>query len=76
MTAMATEAPAKAQGKGGKQQQVVAARPFVTGTRTLESETYSASVTLSSSTQPYSSASTMLRKTGPRWKENSPWAWS
>lgn len=51
MTAMATEAPAKAQGKGGKQQQVVAARPFVTGTRTLESETYSASVTLSSSTQ-------------------------
>lgn len=52
MTAMAPEAPAKGQAKGGKgQQQVVAARPFVTGTRTLESETYSQSVTLSSSTQ-------------------------
>src|SRR6478735_8212584 len=44
-----TEAPAKGK---GKQQQVVAARPFVTGTRTLETETYtSPAVTVSSSTQ-------------------------
>lgn len=42
-----TEAPAK----GRKGDQVVAARPFVTGTRTLESETYSVSTTLSTSTQ-------------------------
>lgn len=41
-----TEAPAK-----GRKDQVVAARPFVTGTRTLESETYSVSTTLSTSTQ-------------------------
>jgi len=41
-----TEAPAK----GGKQQ-VVAARPFVTGTRTLESEVYTQTVTQSTSTQ-------------------------
>lgn len=48
MTAVATEAPAKAQkGKAA----TVAARPFVTGTRTLESETYSATVTQSASTQ-------------------------
>ncbi len=46
-----TEAPAKGQmAKNGKQQ-VVAARPFVTGTRTLESETYSESVTHSTATQ-------------------------
>lgn len=49
MTATATEAPAKAQAKG--KPQVVAARPFVTGTRTLESETYNANVTLSAATQ-------------------------
>lgn len=51
MTAMATEAPAKGQAKGGKAQQVVAARPFVTGTRTLESEVYNQTVTQSTSTQ-------------------------
>lgn len=52
MSMSATEAPAKAQAKGGKQaQQVVAARPFVTGTRTLESEVYNTNVTLSASTQ-------------------------
>lgn len=50
MTSMATEAPAKAQGGKG-QQQVVAARPFVTGTRTLETETYTQSVTVSTATQ-------------------------
>lgn len=50
MTAMATEAPAKAKGKQAAQQ-VVAARPFVTGTRTLESETYAATVTQNTSTQ-------------------------
>ncbi|MEU0398356.1 hypothetical protein ABZ208_37560 [Streptomyces sp. NPDC006208] len=43
-----TEAPAK--GKGGKAA-VVAARPFVTGTRTLESEVYSQTVTQTTSTQ-------------------------
>lgn len=45
-----TEAPAKAQAKG-KQQQVVAARPFVTGTRTLESEVYTQTVTQTTGTQ-------------------------
>lgn len=50
MTATATEAPAK--GKGSAQQQVVAARPFVTGTRTLESETYTATATQTAGTQP------------------------
>jgi hypothetical protein len=50
MTMTATEAPAK--GKGGKAPaQVVAARPFVTGTRTLETEVYSQTVTQSTSTQ-------------------------
>jgi hypothetical protein len=48
MTATATEAPAKGKGQAA---QVVAARPFVTGTRTLESEVYSTSVTQSASTQ-------------------------
>lgn len=47
-TPTATAAPAKG-GKG--QQQVVAARPFVTGTRTLESETYTATVTQTTGTQ-------------------------
>lgn len=51
MTMTATEAPAKGGGKGGKQAQVVAARPFVTGTRTLESEVYTQTVTQSTSTQ-------------------------
>lgn len=51
MSAMATEAPAKGQAKGKAQQQVVAARPFVTGTRTLESEVYNQTVTQSTSTQ-------------------------
>lgn len=46
---MTTPTQTKASDKKG--QQVVAARPFVTGTRTLETETYTASVTLSSSTQ-------------------------
>jgi hypothetical protein len=47
----AVEAPAKGA-KGGKaQQQVVAARPFVTGTRTLESEVYTQTVTQTTSTQ-------------------------
>lgn len=50
MTAMATEAPAKGQGKKGEQQ-VVAARPFVTGTRTLESEVYTQTVTQTTGTQ-------------------------
>src|SRR5688572_13455164 len=48
MSSMATEAPAKAR---GKEQQVVAARPFVTGTRTLETETYTQAVTVSTATQ-------------------------
>jgi hypothetical protein len=52
MTMTASEAPAKGQAKGGKgAAQVVAARPFVTGTRTLESEVYQTNVTLSASTQ-------------------------
>jgi hypothetical protein len=45
-----TAAPAQAQTKG-KQQQVVAARPFVTGTRGLESEVYTQTVTQTASTQ-------------------------
>lgn len=49
MTMTATEAPAKGQSKG--KQQVVAARPFVTGTRTLESEVYTQTATHSTSTQ-------------------------
>lgn len=49
MTATATEAPAK--GKKSDQQQVVAARPFVTGTRTLESEVYTATATQTTGTQ-------------------------
>ncbi|TFV29509.1 hypothetical protein E4K10_49935 [Streptomyces sp. T1317-0309] len=44
MTMTATEAP-KAQAKGKQAQQVVAARPFVTGTRTLESEVYTQTIT-------------------------------
>lgn len=52
MTMTATEAPAQAQGgKKGQQQQVVAARPFVTGTRTLESEVYTQTVTQTAATQ-------------------------
>lgn len=43
--------PTQAPAKGGKGQQVVAARPFVTGTRTLESEVYSQTVTQTTSTQ-------------------------
>lgn len=51
MTATMPEAPARpAQGKASKEQ-VVAARPFVTGTRTLESEVYTQTVTQSTSTQ-------------------------
>jgi hypothetical protein len=42
-----TEAPAKGKGKAA----VVAARPFVTGTRTLESEVYTQTVTQTTSTQ-------------------------
>lgn len=49
MTATATEAPVR--GKGKDAQQVVAARPFVTGTRTLESETYTQTTTQTTSTQ-------------------------
>jgi hypothetical protein len=49
MTAVAADAPAK--GGKGQAAQVVAARPFVTGTRTLESEVYSTTVTQSTSTQ-------------------------
>jgi hypothetical protein len=45
---MPTEAPAKKNDK----RQVIAARPFVTGTRTLESETYSVSVTQTTGTRP------------------------
>jgi hypothetical protein len=48
MTTMAPEAPAKGK---GKEQQVVAARPFVTGTRTLESEVYTQTVTQTTGTQ-------------------------
>lgn len=51
MTTTATEAPATSQNKGN-QQQVVALRPFVTGTRTLESEVYSQTVTQTTGTQP------------------------
>ncbi|MFJ2307650.1 hypothetical protein [Streptomyces sp. NPDC087787] len=52
MSMTATEAPPQAQGKGkGKDAQVVAARPFVTGTRTLESEVYTETVTQNTSTQ-------------------------
>lgn len=46
---MSTPAP-PTKDRGGKAP-VVAARPFVTGTRTLETETYSQSVTVSSSAQ-------------------------
>jgi len=49
MTMTAPEAPAKGNGK--QAQQVVAARPFVTGTRTLESEVYTQTVTQTTSTQ-------------------------
>lgn len=51
MTTMAPEAPAKGQAGKGKDQQVVAARPFVTGTRTLESEVYTQTVTQTTGTQ-------------------------
>jgi hypothetical protein len=51
MTMTATEAPPKAQAGGKKGEQVVAARPFVTGTRTLESEVYTQTVTQTTSTQ-------------------------
>lgn len=51
MSMTATEAPPQG-GKGkGKDAPVVAARPFVTGTRTLESETYTQTVTQTTSTQ-------------------------
>lgn len=43
--------PTQAPAKGGKGQQVVAARPFVTGTRTLESEVYTQTVTQTTGTQ-------------------------
>lgn len=48
MTATMPEAPPK--GKASKDQ-VVAARPFVTGTRTLESEVYTATATQTTGTQ-------------------------
>ena len=48
MTATATEAPAK---KRGPADQVVAVRPFVTGTRTLESEVYTQTATQTTGTQ-------------------------
>lgn len=48
MSSMAPEAPAKGK---GKDQQVVAVRPFVTGTRTLESEVYTATATQTTGTQ-------------------------
>lgn len=48
MTTMAPEAPAK--GKKDKDQ-VVAARPFVTGSRTLETEVYTQQVTQNTGTQ-------------------------
>jgi len=49
----ATEAPPKGKaGAKGQAQQVVAARPFVTGTRTLESEVYSQTATQTTGTQP------------------------
>lgn len=54
MTAMAPEAPAKGAKKG--EAQVVASRPFVTGTRTLESEVYTQTATQTTGTvalQPY-----------------------
>lgn len=51
MSMTATEAPPQGGKAKGKEQQVVAARPFVTGTRTLESEVYTATVTQSTSTQ-------------------------
>lgn len=51
MTMTATEAPPKGGKGGGKQQQVVAARPFVTGTRTLESEVYTQTATQTTGTQ-------------------------
>lgn len=53
MTTPTAPAPAQAQAKGGKNQpqQVIAARPFVTGTRTLESEVYSQTVTQTTATQ-------------------------
>lgn len=50
MTATMTEAPAKGKGKSSDQQ-VVAVRPFVTGTRTLESEVYTATATQTTGTQ-------------------------
>lgn len=48
---MSTPVEAPPKGRGKDKQQVVAARPFVTGTRTLETETYSTSVTLTTATQ-------------------------
>jgi hypothetical protein len=51
MTMTATEAPAKGKGGKGQPQQVVTARPFVTGTRTLESEVYTQTVTQTTGTQ-------------------------
>jgi predicted small secreted protein len=51
MTMTATEAPAKGQAKGGKAAPVVQQRPFVTGTRTLETEVYSQTVTQTAATQ-------------------------
>lgn len=51
MSMTATEAPPQAQGKKGKDAPVVAARPFVTGTRTLESEVYTQTVTQTAATQ-------------------------
>lgn len=49
MTMTATEAAPKS--KKDQQQQVVAARPFVTGTRTLESEVYTQTATQTTGTQ-------------------------
>lgn len=51
MSSMATEAPTKGPAKKGDKAQVVAARPFVTGTRTLESEVYTQTVTQTTGTQ-------------------------
>lgn len=48
---MSTPAQTATAGANGKGQQVVAARPFVTGTRTLETETYTQTVTIGAATQ-------------------------
>lgn len=52
MTMTATEAPAKgAPAKKGEKAPVTAVRPFVTGTRTLESEVYTQTATQTAGTQ-------------------------